>query len=120
MPIDFPKSGASSTFDPASPASFTSSPSYPSEAAFEKHERDTAAHTRGTRSQSGDGQAGNGDDEEEDEDEDDEYDEDEESAMIQAEWEESMRQLEAVVSIVLIPFFGKWWGRKWAFWGECF
>jgi hypothetical protein len=39
-------------------------------------------------------------------------DRDEESAMIQAEWEESLRQMEMVLSIVIIPFFGKWWGRK--------
>ncbi|KAI9636296.1 uncharacterized protein MKK02DRAFT_45001 [Dioszegia hungarica] len=43
-------------------------------------------------------------------------DRDEESAMIQAEWEESLRQMEMVLSIVIIPFFGKWWGRKWAYW----
>jgi hypothetical protein len=38
--------------------------------------------------------------------------------MIQAEWEESLRQMEMILSIVIIPFFGKWWGRKWAYWGE--
>lgn len=38
--------------------------------------------------------------------------------MIQAEWEESLRQMEMVLSIVIIPFFGKWWGRKWAYWGK--
>lgn len=38
--------------------------------------------------------------------------------MIQEEWEESLRQLEMIVSIVLLPFFGKWFGRQWAYWGE--
>ncbi len=44
-------------------------------------------------------------------------DEEEESAMIQEEWEESLRQLEVVISIVLIPFFGKWYGRRFSWWG---
>ncbi|ODN79610.1 hypothetical protein L202_03553 [Cryptococcus amylolentus CBS 6039] len=43
-------------------------------------------------------------------------DESELDAMIQEEWEESLRQFEVVVSIVVIPYFGKWFGRKWAFW----
>lgn len=102
MPIDFPKAGSTSSVN-------ATAPSYPSEDAFEKHERANPLL------------AGD-DDEDDDEEEEDgsDYDEDETSAMIQAEWEESMRQLEAVVSIVLIPFFGKWWGRKWAFWGMSF
>ena len=39
--------------------------------------------------------------------------------MIQEEWEESLRQMEVVISIVLIPFFAKWYGRRGAFWGTC-
>ena len=102
MPIDLPRSGAPA--DPVSPASFTSSISYPSTDAFERHDSARANE--------------NADQDDEEEGSEDSYEEDEESAMIQAEWEESMRQLETVVSIVLIPFLGKWWGRKWAFWGE--
>jgi hypothetical protein len=46
------------------------------------------------------------------------YDSDEEEAMIKEEWEESMRQMQMLVSIVLMPFFGKWMGRRWSYWGE--
>lgn len=46
------------------------------------------------------------------------FDSDDQHALIQEEWEESMRQLEMVVSVILLPFLGKWWGRKFAFWGE--
>lgn len=45
-------------------------------------------------------------------------DTEEEAALIQEEWEESLRQLEVVFSIVIMPFFGKWYGRRWAYWGE--
>lgn len=38
--------------------------------------------------------------------------------MIQEEWEESMRQLETMLSILILPFFGRWYGRRWAYWGE--
>ncbi|RSH92281.1 hypothetical protein EHS25_008696 [Saitozyma podzolica] len=42
--------------------------------------------------------------------------EDDEAAMIQEEWEESLRQMEVVLSIIIMPFFGKWYGRRWAYW----
>lgn len=29
-----------------------------------------------------------------------------------------MRQMQMLVSVVLMPFFGKWWGRRWSYWGE--
>ena len=45
------------------------------------------------------------------------FDEDEERALIQEEWEESLRQMEVVMSIIIMPFFGKWFGRQWAYWG---
>jgi hypothetical protein len=38
--------------------------------------------------------------------------------MIQEEWEESLRQMEVVLSIIIMPFFGKWYGRRFAYWGE--
>lgn len=44
---------------------------------------------------------------------DDEYYEDEdELSDAQAEWEESLRQLEDLVSLILVPFAGKFFGRK--------
>lgn len=49
---------------------------------------------------------------------DESFDSEDQSALIQEEWEESMRQIEAVLSVIILPFFGKWWGRRFAFWGE--
>lgn len=43
---------------------------------------------------------------------------DDQAALIQEEWDESMRQIEGVISLLILPFFGKWYGRKVAFWGE--
>ncbi|KAF7347929.1 hypothetical protein MVEN_01550800 [Mycena venus] len=44
------------------------------------------------------------------------YDSDEDFRLAQQEWEESLRQLQQLVSIVLLPFFGKWLGRRWSQW----
>ena len=41
------------------------------------------------------------------------YDE-EEYLLAQQEWEESLEQLEQLVGIVLLPFLGKWLGRRWS------
>jgi hypothetical protein len=35
----------------------------------------------------------------------------------QQDWEESVEQLLQLVSIVLLPFLGKWLGRRWSYWG---
>lgn len=35
----------------------------------------------------------------------------------EAEWRESIHQLELLLSMIVIPFFGKWVGRKCAYWG---
>ncbi len=34
------------------------------------------------------------------------------------EWRESIEQLELLLSMVLVPFVGKYFGRKCAYWGE--
>ena len=47
---------------------------------------------------------------------DDSFDE-EEYRLAQEEWEESLEQLQQLVSIVLLPFLGKWLGRRWSHWG---
>ncbi|GMK57252.1 hypothetical protein CspeluHIS016_0400860 [Cutaneotrichosporon spelunceum] len=47
---------------------------------------------------------------------DDSSDIEDQSALIQEEWEESMRQIESVLSVIILPFFGKWWGRRFAHW----
>ena len=43
---------------------------------------------------------------------------DEEHRLAQQEWEESLEQLAQVVSVVLLPFLGRWLGRRWSYWGE--
>jgi hypothetical protein len=45
------------------------------------------------------------------------YDEDEGLKLAQKEWEESLEQLQQLVAVVLLPFFGKWLGRRWSHWG---
>ncbi|KAF8912973.1 hypothetical protein CPB84DRAFT_1957372 [Gymnopilus junonius] len=42
------------------------------------------------------------------------YDSDEEYRLAQQEWEESLQQLQQLVAVVLLPFFGKWLGRRWS------
>jgi len=42
------------------------------------------------------------------------YDSDEEYQLAQREWEESLGQLQQLVAAVLLPFFGKWLGRRWS------
>lgn len=54
----------------------------------------------------------------ESEDDDSDLDSEEEHAMIQEEWEESLKQMEIVFSVILIPFFGRWYGRQFGYWGE--
>jgi hypothetical protein len=48
---------------------------------------------------------------------DDEYDSDEEYILAQQEWEESIEQLQQLVSIVVLPFVGRYFGRKLSYWG---
>ena len=48
----------------------------------------------------------------------DSYSDDEEERRIQQEWEDSIQQLHLLVSTLILPFFGKWLGRKTAHWGE--
>jgi hypothetical protein len=45
------------------------------------------------------------------------YDSDEDFRLAQREWEESLEQLQQLMSVVLLPFFGKWLGRRWSQWG---
>jgi len=42
--------------------------------------------------------------------------EDEDWRLAQKEWNESLEQLQQLVSVVLLPFFGKWLGRRWSQW----
>lgn len=42
----------------------------------------------------------------------------EEGSDAEREWKESMQQFELLMSLVLIPYVGKYFGRKFAYWGE--
>lgn len=33
------------------------------------------------------------------------------------EWKESLQQLELLLSLVIVPYVGKYFGRKFAYWG---
>lgn len=39
---------------------------------------------------------------------------------LEREWEEGMEQLRLITTIVLLPLFGKWLGKKWAYLCEFF
>ncbi|KAF8739356.1 hypothetical protein AX14_009924 [Amanita brunnescens Koide BX004] len=44
------------------------------------------------------------------------FDDDEEYRLAQQEWEESLMQLQQLCAAVLLPYFGKWLGRRWSYW----
>lgn len=46
------------------------------------------------------------------------WDSEEEAKRAQEEWEESIKQLNLAIQVMVLPFFGKWLGRKWSYWGE--
>lgn len=54
-----------------------------------------------------------------DDDESDIFSEDDELRRVQEEWDESVAQLQLLVSVVAMPVFGKWLGRRWSQWGKC-
>lgn len=37
----------------------------------------------------------------------------------QAEWERNMEQLQLLLTMMLVPWVGKYFGRKFAYWSEC-
>jgi len=41
---------------------------------------------------------------------------DEDYRLAQQEWEESLEQLAQIASVVLLPFLGRWLGRRWSYW----
>lgn len=43
-------------------------------------------------------------------------DEDEDDA--EREWKESLQQLELLLTMVIVPYLGRYFGRKCAYWGE--
>ncbi|PKI83154.1 hypothetical protein MVES_003098 [Malassezia vespertilionis] len=40
----------------------------------------------------------------------------EQDMLARREWDEGVRQLQMAFQLVLIPFFGKWLGRRWSYW----
>ncbi|KAG6878623.1 hypothetical protein C0993_001146 [Termitomyces sp. T159_Od127] len=44
------------------------------------------------------------------------YDSEEEYRLAQQEWEETVQQLHLLVSVVILPFVGKYLGRRWSQW----
>lgn len=47
-------------------------------------------------------------------------DSDDEVDEAQEEWERSLEQLQMILTMILIPAAGKYFGRKFAYWGELF
>lgn len=43
--------------------------------------------------------------------------EDETESDAEREWKESLEQLELLMTMVLVPYLGKFFGRKFAYWG---
>ncbi|KAI9791701.1 MAG: hypothetical protein M1835_000136 [Candelina submexicana] len=46
-----------------------------------------------------------------------ESDEDEEESDAEREWKESLQQIELLLTMVVVPYIGKYFGRKCAYWG---
>lgn len=46
------------------------------------------------------------------------FDDDEQYRLAQQEWEDSLIQLQQLCAAVLLPYFGKWLGRRWSYWGN--
>lgn len=49
---------------------------------------------------------------------DDDDDEEGEESDAEKEWKESLQQLELILTMVLVPYAGKYFGRRCAYWGE--
>lgn len=45
-------------------------------------------------------------------------DDEQEETDAEKEWKESLQQLELILTMVLVPYAGKYFGRKCAYWGE--
>lgn len=46
-------------------------------------------------------------------------DDDLDESDAEREWKESLKQLELLLTVVVVPYVGKYFGRKCAYWGEC-
>ena len=43
--------------------------------------------------------------------------EEEQNRIALREWEEGIYQLKMAFQLIIIPFFGRWVGRRWSYWG---
>jgi hypothetical protein len=43
---------------------------------------------------------------------------DEEYRLAEKEWQESLAQIHQLISLVLLPWIGKYLGRRWSYWGQ--
>jgi hypothetical protein len=46
--------------------------------------------------------------------------EEEELSDAEREWHESLQQIELLLTMVLVPYLGKYFGRKCAYWGRSY
>ncbi|GAA5863425.1 hypothetical protein JCM1840_007522 [Sporobolomyces johnsonii] len=44
------------------------------------------------------------------------WDSEREALEAQLQWEDSVRQLQALVNLVVVPWVSRYFGRKWAYW----
>ncbi|KDN53003.1 hypothetical protein K437DRAFT_260979 [Tilletiaria anomala UBC 951] len=44
------------------------------------------------------------------------YDSEEAARLAQQEWDETVRQFQTIVQIMVLPYIGKYFGRKWGYW----
>jgi hypothetical protein len=47
------------------------------------------------------------------------FDSEEDDYDAQKEWEQSLEQLQLLLTMILVPFAGKYFGRKFAYWSMC-
>ena len=51
-------------------------------------------------------------------DTDSDFDDDDGASDAEREWKESLQQLQLMLSMVIVPYMGRYFGRKCAYWGE--
>lgn len=49
-----------------------------------------------------------------------EYDSEEEERLLQQEWDASVRQFRTIISVVLLPYIGKFYGRRFGYYGTSY
>ncbi|BGP22129.1 hypothetical protein JCM10295v2_001007 [Rhodotorula toruloides] len=78
-------------------------------------QRRTSLSTLSTAS-SGPSEPADSDDSDSDGYSDSSWNTEQEELEAQLQWEESVRQLQALVNLVAVPWVSRYFGRKWAYW----